>query len=279
METASLHERIPPLMAPEKLVPGEDFDVSESQILRYVRNIPSPFRADADFNLPDDVDNLLVTLRWRLAGPKTSLEYWEEFYVRQQRPEESLMNDMGSVLGWHTPCIRTSPFLDRFLAGLREPRAKDELQLRPPKDLAAAESIADILDRNGHLVRQPQGVFPAGFSQEGRTPTRENGERKPSMVPTCYTCRQTGHTSRFRGERGDAYRIVAITSLFKRPSHLSQMVRPSSLTMVPETGGKYVGLSKNPPKSVKCLDWPGVEESGHYRSSDVDDFNQKIIVI
>ncbi|VDP94273.1 unnamed protein product [Echinostoma caproni] len=192
METASPHERIPPLMAPGKFIPGENFDVWEPQSVM-------------DFDLPDDVGSLLVTLRRRLAGPKTVFEYREEFYMRQQRPEESLMDFMGSVqrlarlaYPMYTVQERNSHILDRFLAGLREPRAKDELQLRPTKDLAAAESVADILDRNGHQVRRPEGVFAAGFRQEGRVPTRENGERKTPMAPTCYTRRQTG---RFCGER------------------------------------------------------------------------------
>ncbi|VDP89952.1 unnamed protein product [Echinostoma caproni] len=85
------------------------------------------------FDLPDDVDTLVVTLRRQLAGPKTALEYQEEFYMRQQRPEESLMDYMGSVrrlarLAYSTYAVeeRNAHVLDRFLAGLREPRAKDE---------------------------------------------------------------------------------------------------------------------------------------------------------
>ncbi|VDP23630.1 unnamed protein product [Echinostoma caproni] len=34
METALPYERIPPLTVPEKFVPGEDFDVWESQVRR-----------------------------------------------------------------------------------------------------------------------------------------------------------------------------------------------------------------------------------------------------
>ncbi|VDP95331.1 unnamed protein product [Echinostoma caproni] len=66
METALSYEWIPPLMAPENY----------------------------------DVDSLLVTLRRRLVGPKTAFEYREEFNMRQQRHEESLMDYMGSVLFW-----------------------------------------------------------------------------------------------------------------------------------------------------------------------------------
>ncbi|VDP90299.1 unnamed protein product [Echinostoma caproni] len=230
METASPHERIPPLMAPEKFISGKDFDVWESQVRHFVRRLPSSYRADAeislltreayksvmDFDLLDDVGILLVTVRRRLAGSKTAFEYWKEFYMRQQRPEESLMDYMGSVrrLAWlaypmYTVEEHNSHILDRFLAGLREPRIKDELQLWPPKDLAEAESTAEILDQNGHLVGQPQGVSAAGFRQEGRAPTRENGKKKPPMTPICYTCHQTGYSSRFRGERGGPSKSIS----------------------------------------------------------------------
>ncbi|VDP94693.1 unnamed protein product [Echinostoma caproni] len=77
LETASPYKRIPPLTTPEKFVPGDDFDVWESQVRRYVRKLPPTYRANAvinflsreaytlvmDFDLPDDVDTLLVTLR------------------------------------------------------------------------------------------------------------------------------------------------------------------------------------------------------------------------
>ncbi|VDP93920.1 unnamed protein product [Echinostoma caproni] len=110
METTSPHEWIPPLMAPEQFVPG-DFDVWESQVWRYVCSLSSSYRVYVvinlltreayksvmDFDLPDDVDSLLVTLRWRLTGPKTAFEYREEFHMLQKRPEKSLMNYMGSV--------------------------------------------------------------------------------------------------------------------------------------------------------------------------------------
>ncbi|VDP94692.1 unnamed protein product [Echinostoma caproni] len=129
--------------------------------------------------------------------------------MRQQQPEESLMDYMRSVrrlarLAYPTSTVeeRNAHVLDRFLAGLREPKTKDELQLRPPKDLAAAESIAEILDRNARRKRRPQGDFAAGFRQEWRAPPRENSERKPLMVPTCYICHQTGHTSRFCRDQG-----------------------------------------------------------------------------
>ncbi|VDP84026.1 unnamed protein product [Echinostoma caproni] len=143
-----------------------------------------------DFDLPNDVERLFVTLRRRLAGPKMAFEYREEFCMRQQRPEESLMGYIGSVRRLTrlanlmcTAAKRNSHILYRFLAELRKPRDKVELHLRPPKDLAAAESMAEILDQNGYQVRRPQGVFAVGFRQEGRAPTRENGERKPQWHP------------------------------------------------------------------------------------------------
>ncbi|VDP92688.1 unnamed protein product [Echinostoma caproni] len=93
METASPYEWIPALMAPEKFVPREVFDVWESQVRRYVRRLPSSYQADAVINLlTREACNLLVTLRRRLAEPKTTFEQREEFYMRQQRLEESLMD-------------------------------------------------------------------------------------------------------------------------------------------------------------------------------------------
>ncbi|VDP88951.1 unnamed protein product [Echinostoma caproni] len=208
LETASPYKRIPPLMAPEKFVSGKDSksQASDTTLCSQAAAI-IPGRCVLGFDLPDDVDTLLLTLRRKLAGPKTALEYREEFYMRQQRPEESLMDYMGSVrrlarLAYPMYTVKDAHVLDRFLAGLREPRAKDELQLRPSKDLAAAESIAEILDRNGHCERRSQGAFAAGFRGEWRAPPGENGERKHPMSPACYTCRQLGHTSRFCRDQG-----------------------------------------------------------------------------
>ncbi|VDP93875.1 unnamed protein product [Echinostoma caproni] len=187
MKTASPYEQIPPLIAPARFVLREDFGVWKSQVRHYFRRLPSSHRADAvinlltleayksvmDFDLPDDMDSLLETMRRRLAGPKTAFNYREEFYMRQQRPQESLIHYMGSArhpsrLAYlmYTVEERNSHILDRLLAGLREPRVKDELQLWSPKDLAAAESMTEILDRNGHREKRPQGVFAAGFRQE-----------------------------------------------------------------------------------------------------------------
>ncbi|KAA3678006.1 uncharacterized protein DEA37_0008956 [Paragonimus westermani] len=221
------------LPAPEKYTIGEDFHIWEAQVRRYVRHFNPEQQVDivlslisreaygkiVDFDIPENLEDLFHFLRRRIAGLRPAVEYRKKFHERRQLSTERLMDYMQQLRRLarmafveETQEQREGRILERFLEGIRQPQCQREFLIRPPKTLAKAEKLAELLDQVEHVESgdenfacvtqstpadrlQGQIVRKSAYARGGHC-TQCHPKVKAPNWQRCFTCGRHGHLAR-----------------------------------------------------------------------------------